>query len=230
MSRSGRPAPRPGVPPGLLKKGRLAASERISWMGRPAVRKTLSCRPRLPFLSRELDRWLAAREAAQLERAAGVPGVPLLLARPAENVLVREFVEGTPLPRHPSPPPGVFEDLSRIVASLHGRGITHNDLHKEANVIVTPDGRAALLDFQLSLSLPKGSSLFRWLAAFDRYHVAKNRRHRTGVPLSSGEAALFERTMVLRRLHRLVVKKPMNLLTRRLFPKLLGKLPTDTDP
>jgi RIO-like serine/threonine protein kinase len=117
-----------------------------------------------------------------------------------------------------------------IARALHERGVTHNDLHKEANVIVRPDGSPGLIDFQLSLTLPKGSGLHRLLSRFDLYHVLKNRRHRTGVEPVGEEARLFEQTRSLRRWHRRVVKKPMNLLTRRLFPRALGKLPTDTDP
>jgi RIO-like serine/threonine protein kinase len=186
--------------------------------------------PRIPFLSAEIDRYLALRECRQLRRADGVEGVPRLLARPAPNVYLREYLEGTPLPRAPAPPREFFDRLARIAAALHARGVTHNDLHKEANVIVRPDGSPGVIDFQLSLSLPRGSGLHRLLARFDLYHVAKNRRHRTGEPLSSEEEALAGGTRAVRRIHRLLVKKPMNLLTRRLFPGALGKLPTDTDP
>jgi RIO-like serine/threonine protein kinase len=214
----------------LLKRGRLAATERISFRGGPAVRKTLFMRPRVPGLSEDFDRWLASREVRQIRAAEGIEGVPRILAVPAPNVYVREFVFGVALPRAPTPPGEFFDALREIVLSLHARGVTHNDLHKEANVIVRPDGSPGVIDFQLSLSPPRGSDLFRLLARFDLYHVAKNRRHRTGEPLTGEEARLFEETQALRRIHRRLVKKPMNLLTRRLFPRALGKLPTDTDP
>ena len=44
----------------LLKGGRLATTELVEWRGRSAVRKTLRMRPRIPLLSREVDRFLAA--------------------------------------------------------------------------------------------------------------------------------------------------------------------------
>ena len=186
--------------------------------------------PRLPVLSAEIDRWLAGREYRQLARSEGIEGIPRVLGRPAPNVFFREYVEGVALPRAPSPPPGFYDRLRGIALALHARGISHNDLHKEANVIVRADGTPALLDFQLSLSLPPDSRLHRLLARFDLYHVAKNRRHRTGLPLDAEEEALFARTKALRSWHRRVLKKPMNLLRRRWFPGALGKLPTDTDP
>ncbi len=187
-------------------------------------------RPRIPLFSEQLDVWLAHRELRQLKGAEGIPGIPRVLARPARNIYFREYIDGVALPRAPTPPVEFFHELMRIVEQLHERGITHNDLHKEANVIVRPDGSPGLLDFQLSLTLPKGSTLFRILARFDRYHVVKNRRHRTKSPLTSREEELFRRTREIRDLHRRIVKRPMNLLTRRLFPKQLGKLPTDSDP
>jgi predicted Ser/Thr protein kinase len=214
----------------LLKGGRLAVTELVTWRGRLAVLKTLRTRPCVPLLSAAIEDWLAGREARQLRRAAGIPGIPRLLARRSGNAFVREFLPGVALPRAPAPPRAFFDELLGIVRALHARGITHNDLHKEANVIVRPDGRPGLIDFQLSLTLPPGSSLHRLLARFDEYHVLKNRRHRTGAQFTPEEQAFVDGTRRIRDWHRLVVKKPMNFLTRRLFPRALGKLPTDTDP
>ncbi len=217
-------------PPELLKGGRLALTEVVFRNGRRVVRKTVRMRLRLPLLSHQIDIWLANREMRQLRRAEGIEGVPRVLGRPARNVYLREFLEGTALPRAKTPPVAFFDRLMEITTALHARGITHNDLHKEANVIVRPDGSPGLLDFQLSLTLSKASPLFRLLCLFDRYHVVKNRRHRTGSPLNPKEEALVARTKAIRGWHKRAIKKPMNLLTRRLFPKRLGKLPTDTDP
>ena len=134
------------------------------------------------------------------------------------------------LPRAPVQNRPFYDQLMAIALALHERGITHNDLHKEANVIVTDEGTPVLLDFQLSLSLSMDSPLFRLLCRFDRYHILKNRRHRLGGELTPDEQAFFDETTAVRRLHRTMVKKPMNLMTRRLFPRALGKLATDTDP
>jgi RIO-like serine/threonine protein kinase len=218
------------MPAELLKGGRLARTERVLFRGAPAVRKTLKTTPRVPLLSPTIEGWLAGREWRQLRRAEGIPGVVRPLARPAPGVFLREWVPGVALGRASPPPRAFYEELLAIVRALHGRGITHNDLHKEANVIVRPDGRPVLIDFQLSITLPVDSVLNRLLARFDVYHVLKNRRHRTGLPFDPEEQALVDSTRRLRGIHRLVLKVPMNLLTRRLFPGVLRKLPTDTDP
>ena len=160
----------------------------------------------------------------------GIPGILRVLARPADNVFIREYVEGISLPRAPAQNRPFYDRLMAIALALHERGITHNDLHKEANVIVTGEGNPVVIDFQLSLSFGKGTALFRLLSRFDRYHLLKNRRHRRGGDLTPEEQVFFDETTAFRRLHRTLVKKPMNLMTRRLFPRWLGKLPTDSDP
>ena len=71
--------------------------------------------------------------------------------------IVMEFVEGTPLD-HVIPSSGLSTELvcrygMQIASALehaHERGVIHRDL-KGANVIITPEGRAKVLDFGLAL-------------------------------------------------------------------------------
>jgi RIO-like serine/threonine protein kinase len=214
----------------LLKRGRLARTEIVTFRGRKAVRKTLSMIWQIPLFSPQFERWVIWREYRQLKRAEGIPGVPRILARPAPNVYLREYIEGVALPFAPDPPLAFFRQLQETVRQLHERGIVHNDLHKQANVIVKPDGTPGLLDFQLAGSLPKDSALFRLLVRFDDYHVVKNMKRRTGCELTPAEQELFDSTRALRRLMKATLKKSMNTLTRKIFPRALAKLPTDTDP
>ncbi len=73
-----------------------------------------------------------------------------------QTFIVMEYVEGRPLNRI-VPSGGLpIEDVLRYsvqiadaLAHAHGRGIVHCDL-KSANVVVTPDGRAKVLDFGLA--------------------------------------------------------------------------------
>lgn len=74
-----------------------------------------------------------------------------------QTFIVMEFVEGVPLDRL-IPPSGLPTELVcryglQIASALehaHERGVIHRDL-KGANVIITPDGRAKVLDFGLAL-------------------------------------------------------------------------------
>jgi len=74
--------------------------------------------------------------------------------------IVMEYVEGRPL-RDLVPHDGLSIDvvirygmqIADALAHAHQRGIVHRDL-KAANVVITPEGRAKVLDFGLSKRLP----------------------------------------------------------------------------
>ena len=70
--------------------------------------------------------------------------------------IAMEFVEGQPLSARlaegPLPPAEVLrygQQLADALAHAHARGIVHRDL-KSANVVLTPEGRAKVLDFGLA--------------------------------------------------------------------------------
>ena len=67
-----------------------------------------------------------------------------------------------------------------------------NDLHKEPNILVLPDGRPALIDFQLaSVHVSRESRSFRVRQAEDLRHVDKHRRRyeRRGAPKTERDRA-----------------------------------------
>ncbi len=72
--------------------------------------------------------------------------------------------------------PAYFRAARALLARLHRRGIAHNDLAKEPNWLVTPDGRPALVDFQLALVAPRRGRLFRILGREDIRHLLKHKR------------------------------------------------------
>jgi predicted Ser/Thr protein kinase len=135
-------------------------------------------------------RRLLARERRALERLAGLAGVPeleadLRLARTpsldgrvprASDVLIRSWIEGEPLHAVKSLPSDFFERLAELVCALHARGVCHNDLHKEQNVIVGADGWPHLIDFQLASTHAPGSRSLATRAREDLRHVEKHRR------------------------------------------------------
>jgi class III lanthionine synthetase len=107
-----------------------------------------------------------------LERLAGLDVVPALIdyfTLGEHHFLVEEFVDGNPLQRmlvhrypltHPDCPDEAIRDytewaltmLERVedaVAAIHERGVVFGDLHPE-NVLVTADGRIALIDFEVA--------------------------------------------------------------------------------
>ncbi|MDP6605226.1 MAG: protein kinase [Dehalococcoidia bacterium] len=78
--------------------------------------------------------------------------------------IVMEYVEGKPLSEL-IPPDGLPAEsvvsyamqISDALAHAHERGVVHRDL-KGQNVVITPNGRAKVLDFGLATRLPRGDS------------------------------------------------------------------------
>jgi len=189
----------------VLKRDALGSVERIERGGTPYVRR-LAVGGRLPG-SGLVARVLLRRERAALRALAGLSGVPQLVEdrslvaledadgrRPTPaQVLVRTWVEGEPLHRARELPLDFFDQLDLLVAALHERGVCHNDLHKEQNVVVDERGYPALIDFQLASRHPPGSRsrAFASRAADDLRHVQKHRRRYTRD--ERGPAAASER-------------------------------------
>jgi hypothetical protein len=150
---------------------------------RPACIRRVACGSRLPG-SRLLAVWLLRRERRALEALRGLRGVPVLLERDQPEAagrplraatLVRSWIPGEPLHAAPRLPADFFTLLAGLVAELHRRGVCHNDLHKENNIVVGPDGRPALIDFQLASVHRRGGRLFSARCREDLRHVAKHR-------------------------------------------------------
>lgn len=123
------------------------------------------------LFKRLLGRYLVGREAAALRRAAGVPSVPRLLGRPRPWMLAIEYVDATRITALPSPRiDAVFiQRLTAIIDALHRRGIAHGDLEKLDNILVTADGRPAVVDFAAAIMLGLNP-----LAALGFPHVSDN--------------------------------------------------------
>lgn len=123
-----------------------------------------------------IARRLLARERRALHALAPLAGVARLVEeRPRCDVLERSFMPGVPLCLAEELPRDFFERLEELVRALHARGVCHNDLHKEGNVLVGEDGRPALVDFQLASVHPRGGRRFAARAREDLRHVWKHR-------------------------------------------------------
>ncbi|HUR26681.1 MAG TPA: phosphotransferase [Planctomycetota bacterium] len=141
--------------------------------GALAIRR-VACGSAFPG-SRLVARVLLARERRALERLAAIAGVPRVL-QAERGVLLRDYQEGVALSETEELAADFFERLAELVREVHARGVCHNDLHKEQNVIVGEDGRPALVDFQLASVHRVGSRLQRSRAREDLRHVEKHRR------------------------------------------------------
>ncbi|HEV7758796.1 MAG TPA: class III lanthionine synthetase LanKC, partial [Acidimicrobiales bacterium] len=118
------------------------------------------------------------REGAALERLAGIDAVPRLLDRLTvgeHEFLVMDHIDGeglnsalarrcplldntadaTTLADYADWALAVHRDVEQALAEIHERGIVYGDLHL-FNVIVRPDGRVALIDFEVAADVASG--------------------------------------------------------------------------
>lgn len=206
-----------------LKRDALGRVELVELAGERRVRR-VACGGRLPF-SAAVARVLLARERRALEALEGLDGVPSLERDPrwgaGRDVLVRDFLEGRALHEAERLPRDFFEHLAALARRLHERGVCHNDLHKEQNVLVRPDGRPALIDFQLASVHRRQGRAFRVRVHDDLRHVDKHARRYLrpgrGPDDVAPPAGPRPPRSLTARLWRRLVKPLYNLVTRRLL-------------
>ncbi|WP_152045914.1 serine/threonine protein kinase [Aureimonas psammosilenae] len=167
--------------------------------------------------SRPLAWALAKREIRALMALDGLPNIPKLLGVDRSG-LYRSWIEGAPL--HVAKPFGnesYFRDAKRLLLAMHRRGVTHNDLAKPQNWLMTPDGRAALIDMQLASVFPKRTALFRLLAREDLRHLLKQKRTWCREALTPSEKRLLATRSVPAQVWMKTFKPVYNGVTRGIF-------------
>ncbi len=168
-----------------FKHDAWAATSLYENSGRQIVCKINRCQSLAGLPLRWLGSWLAHREWSMLTALAGVPGIPrcyrvqTVSGSNMPTAAAHDYVGGQPLSCTPSVPDDFFERLDILLQELHRRQIAYIDLHKPENILVSTDGRPHLVDFQISIRLPRWWGLrwaFQMLADSDRYHLEKHRR------------------------------------------------------
>jgi RIO-like serine/threonine protein kinase len=163
-----------------------------------------------------LARHLAGREAAALRRLDGLARVPRLVSS-GGGMVVREWIEGAPMQLARPQDPRYFREALRLLRQLHARDIVHNDLAKEPNWLVTPDGLPALVDFQLALHAPRRGRLFRALAHDDVRHLLKHKRSYVPGRLTAREKRVLATPSLITRAWRATGKRLYTFVTRRVL-------------
>ena len=201
----------------LLKLDEMGRVERVRGE-RGDVARRVACGGALPG-SRWLARKLARREQAALTKLDGLEGVARALDFPdyraaaspehgapnPKDASLRSWIEGVPLYATQRLASNFFDLLEDLVEAMHARGVCHNDLHKEQNILVTEEGYPALLDFQLASIHADRGRRFQERAKEDLRHVQKHRRRYTrdgrGAPgmesgMESGKGAGLKRGLI----------------------------------
>jgi hypothetical protein len=163
-----------------------------------------------------LARRLAAREARALRVLRRVPDVPRLVSWDGHK-LVRSWLPGVPMQKAGGVDRAYFREALRLLRQLHAAGLVHNDLAKEPNWLVTPDGRPALVDFQLAMRPRYRGRLFRMLAHDDLRHLLKHKRTYCPGYLTTRERAILARRSPLAAAWARTGKPVYRFVTRRLL-------------
>ena len=194
-----------------------------------------------------LGRMLCDREIAMLGRLDGIDGIPTLLGRYDSHSLLYAFVPGVTLDERPALPDTFFRDLAILARTIHRRQVGYMDMNKRGNILLRPDGRPGLIDFQIAVHLPtRGGPIGALSAAIlhrirreDFYHIRKHRRRFHKHRLTPLQLARSRRVSGLIALHRRFIV-PLNRLRRAMLGTLyrwghlndggLSYLTPETDP
>ncbi len=214
-------APKPSADTARFERAATLKSDVFSTIDRGVWRSGAA---ELPAIRRDLTtaRWWAVplawhfgrREREALARTSGIRGVPMLHAA-GDGVIIRGFIEGLPFQMaKPHAQARLFSDAKRLLAEMRRAGVCHNDLAKEPNWLVTPDGLAAVTDFQLASVHRRRGRLFRLLAHEDLRHLLKHKRKYCPEAITAGELRILKRKSLPSRIWLMTGKKVYKLITR----------------
>jgi tRNA A-37 threonylcarbamoyl transferase component Bud32 len=201
-----------GPGPILLKSDVFGTIMRV---GDTVIRDSRAARP----WARALARHLMRREHRALSRLAlgsGTPGVPGVLAI-ERGVLTRRWIEGAPMQLAKPRDAAYFRAAAQLVRRLHAANVIHNDLAKETNWLVTPDGKPALVDFQLAMTLHQRGRLVRALGHDDLRHLLKHKRSYLPERLTARERKILATPSLASRAWMASGKKIYLFVTRRIL-------------
>ena len=170
----------------------------------------------VPWWARPVARFLARREVRGLRAVKGIEGVPQLLRADREGLL-RSWSHGTPLQLAKPAQAAWYRDAKRLLREMRRRGVTHNDIAKPQNWLMTPDGRAAVIDFQLASVHRRKGKLFRVMAREDLRHLLKQKRNFAPHLLTASEKRVLERKALPTRIWMATGKRAYNFVTRGLM-------------
>ncbi|WP_420396648.1 serine/threonine protein kinase [Nioella sp.] len=170
----------------------------------------------VPIWARPVAWYLARKEIRGLRAVQGIEGTPELL-RVDKVGLLRSWSEGTPLQLARPVDREFYRDAKRLLRQMRRHGVTHNDIAKPQNWLRTPEGRAAVIDFQLASVHRRRGVMFRTMAREDLRHLLKQKRAFAPDLLTASEKRLLARKSLPSRIWMATAKPVYNFITRRLM-------------
>ena len=156
------------------------------------------------------------RALTRLSLGAGIDGIPRA-QHLTPTTLTRSWIEGAPMHLAKPRDAAYFRAASKLVRRLHAANVIHNDLAKETNWLVTTEGRPALVDFQLALTLTRRGPLARALGHDDIRHLLKHKRTYLPEQLTAREKCILARPSLPSRIWMASGKRVYLFVTRRIF-------------
>jgi RIO-like serine/threonine protein kinase len=197
----------------LLKKDLFGEVWVLRGQDTPSVlRDTQPARWWLAWLARILLR----REARALAALRDIDAVPQL-ENCDRRALTRTFLPGEPMYQARPKSAAYFSAAAQLLRRIHRRGVAHNDLAKEPNILVREDGSPAFIDFQLAGVSKTRTLLFRIAAREDIRHLLKHKRTYRADLLTAREISILNSPALLSRTFMLTVKPAYLFVTRRLL-------------
>ena len=187
----------------------------VSRSGDTVIRDARVARPWARVLALHLMR----REHRALTRLAlkqGIDGIPRVLDF-SPGALTRSWIDGAPMQIARPRDPEYFRAASKLVRKLHAANVIHNDLAKETNWLVTPDGLPALVDFQLAMTLTRRGAIARALGHDDLRHLLKHKRTYLPERLTARETRILATPSLPSRLWMASGKRVYLFVTRKIF-------------
>ncbi|MFD0859869.1 serine/threonine protein kinase [Roseovarius aquimarinus] len=170
----------------------------------------------VPWYARPIAWALARKEIRGLRAVQGIEGCPDLV-RVDRTGLLRSWTRGTPLHLAKPSDAAWYRDAKRLLREMRRCGVTHNDIAKPQNWLMTPDGRAAVIDFQLASLHRRRGRLFRVMAREDLRHLLKQKRAYAPDLLTPSEHRMLARKALPSRIWMATGKRAYNFITRRLM-------------
>ncbi|WP_281966532.1 serine/threonine protein kinase [Roseovarius nanhaiticus] len=170
----------------------------------------------VPWYARPIAWSLARKEIRGLRAVQGIEGCPALV-RVDQTGLLRSWTRGTPLQLAQPSDAAWYRDAKRLLRQMRSKGVTHNDIAKPQNWLMTPDGRAAVIDFQLASVHRRRGRLFRVMAREDLRHLLKQKRAYAPDLLTPSEHRMLAQKALPSRIWMATGKRAYNFITRRLM-------------
>ncbi|MEM6481938.1 MAG: serine/threonine protein kinase [Pseudomonadota bacterium] len=204
------------VPETLQKRDIFSETIAGHLEGQPGLSLALRSLENVPFYARPLAYWLAGRERRALNKVKGIEGCPELI-RADRRGLLRIWTLGTPLQLAKPNDAAFYADARRLLREMRRRGVTHNDIAKPQNWLMTPSGKAAVIDFQLASVHRRRGLWFRIMAREDLRHLLKQKRAYAPELLTASQHRMLDQKSLPAQIWMTTGKRAYNFVTRRLM-------------